>query len=75
MRLATSPKRALTRLVQHKGKPPITGPASLFIASKNLLEALALFFSRLDATTKSSPKLKGRPIIIIMRPKASLTGC
>ncbi len=53
---------------------PIFGPTQLLQKS---MDALFLsYFQIIIETTASLPeKLKGRPIIIIMRPAASLTGC
>lgn len=52
---------------------PIVGPVSFF--QKQTVRLFLLYLQRLiDGRAFSPQELKGRPIIFIMRPPASLTG-
>jgi len=48
---------------------------ALFFSLKKWLDKIPLLFNGMAPSPKQIEKLKGRPIITIMRPKASLTYC
>jgi hypothetical protein len=73
--LASSLKLVFSSLLKPHHKSIFLGRTAFLLPYKKQQEKLSSIFNKLKALDFSNRKIKGGPLIIIMRPKASLTYC